>query len=54
VSPLKLIDAGVSKDDMMIINTSIFIAKITLPLIIARYTSGPKPMSIYLKATLIK
>ncbi|XP_060866175.1 acetyl-coenzyme A transporter 1-like isoform X1 [Metopolophium dirhodum] len=54
VSPLKLIDAGVSKDDMMIINTSIIAAKIILPLVIARYTSGPKPMSIYLKATLIK
>ncbi|XP_025194188.1 acetyl-coenzyme A transporter 1-like isoform X2 [Melanaphis sacchari] len=54
VSPLKLIDAGVSKDDMMIINTSMFLVKIILPLIIARYTSGPKPMSLYLKATLIK
>jgi len=39
---------------MMIINTSIIAAKIILPLFIARYTSGPKPMSIYLKATLIK
>lgn len=54
VSPLKLIDAGVSKDDMMIINTSMYVAKIILPLIIARHTSGPKPMSLYLKATLIK
>ncbi|XP_026823340.1 acetyl-coenzyme A transporter 1-like [Rhopalosiphum maidis] len=54
VSPLKLIDAGVSKDDMMIINTSMFVAKIILPLTIARHTSGPKPMSLYLKATLVK
>jgi PAT family acetyl-CoA transporter-like MFS transporter 1 len=48
VSILKLIDAGVSKDDIMIINTAMFVIKAIIPLIVGKYTSGPKPMTIYL------
>jgi len=50
VSILKLIDAGVSKDDIMIINTAMFVIKAIIPLIVGKYTSGPKPMTIYLNA----
>uniref|UniRef100_A0A2S2QHE6 Acetyl-coenzyme A transporter 1 n=1 Tax=Sipha flava TaxID=143950 RepID=A0A2S2QHE6_9HEMI len=54
VSILKLIDAGVSKDSIMVIHTAMFAIKIILPLVVAKYTSGPKPLSIYLNATPIR
>ncbi|XP_025208442.1 acetyl-coenzyme A transporter 1-like isoform X1 [Melanaphis sacchari] len=50
VSILRLIDAGVPKDNIMVIHTTMFAVKIILPLIIAKYTSGPKPMNVYLSA----
>lgn len=54
ISILKLIDQGVSKDDIMIIRTVMFIVNIFIPLIVAKYTSGPKPLSIYLGVTPIR
>lgn len=49
VSNLKLIDAGISKDDIMIITISMYIVKMIVPLIVSKYTSGTKPMSAYMK-----
>lgn len=49
VTNLKLIDAGVSKDDIMIITTAMFILKMCLPIFVTKYTTGPKPISLYLK-----
>ncbi|KAE9538631.1 hypothetical protein AGLY_005730 [Aphis glycines] len=54
VSILKLIDAGVPKDNIMVIHTMMFVVKIIMPLIIAKYTSGPKTMSVYLTAIPIR
>lgn len=54
VSILKLIDAGVPKDNIMVIHTMMFVVKIIMPLIIAKYTSGPKTMNIYLTAIPIR
>lgn len=54
VSILKLIDAGISKDNIMIMHTAIYVVKIIIPLIVAKATSGPKPMCIYLKSILIR
>ncbi|XP_001949436.2 acetyl-coenzyme A transporter 1 isoform X1 [Acyrthosiphon pisum] len=48
---LKLIDAGVPKDNIMFIHTPLFVVKMFLPLVVAKYTSGPKPMNVYLTAT---
>lgn len=48
VSKLKLIDAGISKDDIMIITISMYIVKFIVPLVVSKYTSGTKPMSAYL------
>ncbi|XP_060865229.1 acetyl-coenzyme A transporter 1-like [Metopolophium dirhodum] len=48
VSKLKLIDAGVSKDDIMIITISMYIVKFIVPIVVSKYTSGTKPMSAYL------
>ncbi|KAL4142293.1 hypothetical protein QTP88_004779 [Uroleucon formosanum] len=49
VSTLKLIDAGVSKEDISIIDSVMSGVNIIIPFIIGKYTSGPKPMSVFLK-----
>lgn len=54
VSILKLVDAGITKDEIMVIHTALFVIKIFLPIIIAKYTSGPKAMSIYLNVTPVR
>jgi len=54
VVTLKLIDAGVPKDSIMIIQTGMYVIQIITPVIAVRYTSGPKPMSIYLNVTPIR
>ncbi|XP_050058688.1 acetyl-coenzyme A transporter 1-like isoform X2 [Aphis gossypii] len=48
---LKLIDAGLPKDIVMVIISSMYIVKIITPILLSKYTSGPKPMSVYLKVT---
>lgn len=51
---LKLIDAGVPKDNIMIIQTAMFAIKAFLPVIVVKYTAGPKPISIYLNVIPIR
>jgi len=51
---LKLIDAGLPKDNVMVIISSMYIVKIITPIIVSKYTSGPKPMSVYLKLILFR
>jgi len=48
LSTLKLIDAGVSKDNITIIATLISVVQIILPLFVTKYTSGLKPMNLFL------
>lgn len=48
-STLKLIDAGLSKDDITIVDSALSVVKLIMPIALAKYTSGPKPMSVYLK-----
>lgn len=50
VSSLKLVDAGVPKDKLALLVIPLVPLQIVLPLIISRYTTGPKPMEVYLKA----
>jgi len=54
VSILKLIDAGVPKETIMVIKTTILVIKMISPLAVAKYTSGPKPMNVYLTSTPIR
>lgn len=54
VSNLKLIDAGIPKDSIMIMNTMMYAVKLTMPLFVSKYVTGPKPMSYYLKITPIR
>jgi len=49
VSTLKLIDAGVSKEDISIIDSVMSGVNTVIPFFIGKYTSGPKPMSLFLK-----
>ncbi|XP_053684823.1 acetyl-coenzyme A transporter 1 [Sabethes cyaneus] len=50
VTSLKLIDAGVPKDKMALLVVPLVPLQIVLPLMISKYTSGPRPMDVYLKA----
>lgn len=50
VSSLKLIDAGVPKDKLALLVVPLVPLQIVLPLVISKYTTGPKPMAVYLKA----
>jgi len=49
VSNLKLIDAGVSKEHLSMVDTVMSGVNVIISFIIGKYTSGPKPMSLYLK-----
>jgi PAT family acetyl-CoA transporter-like MFS transporter 1 len=49
VSTLKLVDAGVSKEDLSMIETVMSVINVIISFVIGKYTSGPKPMSLYLK-----
>ncbi|KAK0087157.1 hypothetical protein PV325_001670 [Microctonus aethiopoides] len=50
VTGLKLIDAGVPKEKLTLMAVPLIPLQIILPCAIAKYTSGPRPMDIYLKA----
>ncbi|XP_055689300.1 acetyl-coenzyme A transporter 1 [Lutzomyia longipalpis] len=50
VSSLKLIDAGVPKDKLALLVVPLVPLQIILPLVISKYTTGPRPMNIYVKA----
>ncbi|VVC28218.1 Major facilitator superfamily domain,Acetyl-coenzyme A transporter 1 [Cinara cedri] len=51
---LNLIDAGLPKENIMVITTICYAVKFTMPIFISKYTTGPKPMSYYLKITPFK
>jgi PAT family acetyl-CoA transporter-like MFS transporter 1 len=42
-------DAGLSKDDITVIQSVVPGINLFVPLIVAKYTSGPKPISVYIK-----
>lgn len=50
VTSLKLIDAGVPKDKLALLAVPLVPLQIILPLVISKYTTGPRPMNVYLKA----
>lgn len=50
VSSLKLIDAGVPKDKLALLVVPLVPLQIILPLVISKYTTGPRPMDVYIKA----
>lgn len=50
LTSLKLIEAGMPKERLALFVVPIVPLQIVLPLLISKYTSGPKPMEIWLKA----
>ncbi|XP_052872224.1 acetyl-coenzyme A transporter 1 [Anopheles cruzii] len=50
VTSLKLIDAGVPKDKLALLVVPLVPLQIILPLAISKYTTGGRPMEVYLKA----
>ena len=47
---LKLIEAGVPKDKLAMLAVPMIPLQILLPWVISKYTTGPKPMDVFLKA----
>ncbi|XP_067645890.1 acetyl-coenzyme A transporter 1 isoform X2 [Eurosta solidaginis] len=50
VTSLKLIDAGVPKEKLALLVIPIIPLQLILPIIVSRYTHGPRPMDIYVKS----
>ncbi|XP_063623981.1 acetyl-coenzyme A transporter 1 [Cydia splendana] len=50
VSGLKLVEAGVPREDMALLAVPLVPVQIILPVLLARYTTGPAPLSLWLHA----
>lgn len=50
ITTLKLIDYGIPKDKIALLSIPLVPLQILLPFIISRYTTGPYPMTFYVKA----
>ncbi|KAJ8320988.1 hypothetical protein KUTeg_002575 [Tegillarca granosa] len=50
LSGLKLIEAGMKKETLALFAVPMIPIQIILPLIISKFTAGPRPMSVFLKA----
>jgi len=50
VTALKLVEKGVPKAQLALLLVPLVPLQIVLPLMISRYTTGPRPMEVYLKA----
>lgn len=50
VMSLKLVEAGIPKERLGLLAVPLIPVQIALPLVIAKYTSGPRPLDIYVKA----
>ncbi|XP_062129569.1 acetyl-coenzyme A transporter 1 [Drosophila sulfurigaster albostrigata] len=50
VTSLKLIDAGVPKEKLALLAMPLIPLQIILPLFVGKYTNGPRPMDLYLRA----
>lgn len=50
VTSLKLVEAGLPKDKLALLAIPMVPLQIFLPLVVSKYTTGPKPMEVYIKA----
>lgn len=50
VTGLKLVEAGVPKAELALLAVPMVPLQILLPLIISKYTAGPRPLDIFYKA----
>jgi len=54
ITNLKLIDAGIPKDDIMMITSVMYVMKFIFPICVCKYVTSPTPMSYHLKMTPIR
>lgn len=50
ITGLKLVEFGVPKDKLAFIAVPLVPLQIVLPIVIGKFTAGPKPLNVYLKA----
>lgn len=50
VMSLKLVEAGIPKERLGLLAVPLIPVQVLLPVIISKYTTGPKPLNIYIKA----
>lgn len=50
VSGLKLVEAGVPREDLALLAVPLVPVQIIMPIILAKHTTGPKPLSLWLRA----
>jgi PAT family acetyl-CoA transporter-like MFS transporter 1 len=50
ITGLKLIEKGVPKEKLALLAVPMVPIQVLLPILISKYTAGPKPMNIFLKA----
>ncbi|XP_013186931.1 acetyl-coenzyme A transporter 1 [Amyelois transitella] len=50
VSGLKLVEAGVPREDLALLAVPLVPVQILMPIILAKHTTGPKPLSLWLRA----
>ncbi|KAL3273496.1 hypothetical protein HHI36_014937 [Cryptolaemus montrouzieri] len=50
VMSLKLVEAGIPKERLGLLAVPMIPVQVALPLIIAKYTSGPRPLDVFIKA----
>ena len=50
MSYLKMIDSGVPKDKLALLAVPLTPLQIVLPLLISRYTNGPKPFNLFIQS----
>lgn len=50
VTSLKLVEAGLPKDKLAMLAIPMVPLQIFLPLVVSKYTTGPRPMEVYIKA----
>lgn len=50
VTGLKLVEAGVPKEQLALLAVPMVPLQILLPVIISKYTAGPRPLDIFYKA----
>ncbi|KAL5239627.1 hypothetical protein ACI65C_007037 [Semiaphis heraclei] len=54
VSNLKLIDAGIPKDDIMMITSVMYVMKFIFPIFVCKYVTSSTPMTYHLRMTPIR
>lgn len=50
VTGLKLVEAGVPKEQLALLAVPMVPLQILLPVIISKYTAGPRPLDVFCKA----